>query len=118
MNPTFDQLPQAVKELFDKVENIERLLLSQSNELQPEADQLLTIQQAGEILHLTVPTMYGLVQRAEVPVCKRGKRLYFSKQELTNWIMSGRKKTIQEISEETDSYLNSTRRKWSQGKNK
>ena len=106
MNPTFDQLPQAVKELFEKVENIERLLLSQSNELQPEADQLLTIQQAGEILHLTVPTMYGLVQRAEVPVCKRGKRLYFSKQEITAWVMAGRKKTASEIEVEADNYIN------------
>ena len=111
MNPTFDQLPQAVKELFDKVENIERLLLSQSNELQPEADQLLTIQQAGEILHLTVPTMYGLVQRAEVPVCKRGKRLYFSKQELTNWIMAGRKKTIAEIDANVQTYISGHNRK-------
>jgi excisionase family DNA binding protein len=111
MNPTFDQLPQAVKELFDKVENIERLLLSQSNDPQPEADQLLTIGQASEILHLTVPTIYGLVQRAEVPVCKRGKRLYFSKQELTSWIMSGRKKTVAEIESEANAYMTANSRK-------
>ena len=105
MEMTFEKLPQAVKELFEKVDNIERLLLLQSNDQQPESDQLLTIQQAGEILHLTVPTIYGLVQRSEVPVCKRGKRLYFSKMELTSWIMSGRKKTVSEIDAEVDTCL-------------
>ena len=92
MEITFEKLPQAVTQLLDKLENIERLLLIKSNTPQPESDILLTIKQAAEILHLSVPTIYGLVQRAEVPVCKRGKRLYFSRQELTTWIMAGRKK--------------------------
>jgi len=99
MEITFEKLPQAVTQLFDKLENLERLILSQNNAPQPEEDKLLTIREAAEILHLTVPTVYGLVQRSEVPVCKRGKRLYFSKQELVSWIMSGRKKTIVEIDE-------------------
>ena len=77
MEPTFDKLPQAVNQIYDKLENIERLLLSISNDSQPEPDSLLTIKQAAEILHLSVPTIYGLVQRSEVPVCKRGKRLYW-----------------------------------------
>jgi len=67
----------------------------------------LTIREAAEILHLTVPTVYGLVQRSEVPVSKRGKRLYFSKQELTAWIMSGRKRTNSEIDADTEHYIQS-----------
>ena len=59
----------------------------------PQADELLTIKQAAEILSLSVPTIYGLVSRREIPVNKRGKRLYFSKTELTQWIKDGRKKT-------------------------
>ncbi|MCX6243687.1 MAG: helix-turn-helix domain-containing protein [Bacteroidetes bacterium] len=110
MEITFDQLPKAVSQLYDKLETIERLLLAKSDDPQPESDQLLTIQQAAEVLHLTVPTMYGLVQRASIPVCKRGKRLYFSKQELTSWIMAGRKKTISEIDAEAENYLSSRKR--------
>jgi excisionase family DNA binding protein len=110
MEITFEKLPQAVTQLFDKLENLERLILSQNNAPQPEEDKLLTIREAAEILHLTVPTVYGLVQRSEVPVCKRGKRLYFSKQELVSWIMSGRKKTIVEIDEETDQFIQSRNR--------
>jgi len=106
MEITFEKLPQAVTQLFDKLETIERLLISQNNNPQPEEDKLLTIREAAEILHLSVPTVYGLVQRSEVPVCKRGKRLYFSKQELIGWIMSGRKKTNSEINAEADDYIN------------
>ncbi|MDP1621681.1 MAG: helix-turn-helix domain-containing protein [Bacteroidales bacterium] len=111
MEPTFDKLPQAVNQIYDKLENIERLLLSISNDSQPEPDSLLTIKQAAEILHLSVPTIYGLVQRSEVPVCKRGKRLYFSKQELTTWIMAGRKKTAAEINEEAETYIRNANRR-------
>jgi excisionase family DNA binding protein len=106
---TFEQLPQAISQLQDKLENIERLLLSQDHTPPPEEDKLLTIREAAEVLHLTVPTVYGLVQRSEVPVSKKGKRLYFSKKELTAWIMSGRKKTISEIEEGTEQYIQSRR---------
>jgi excisionase family DNA binding protein len=64
----------------------------QSNEPQPDPDQLLTIQQAAEFLSLSVPTLYGYVSRKAIPFYKRSKRLYFSKQELTDWVKAGRKK--------------------------
>jgi excisionase family DNA binding protein len=105
MEFTFEQLPKAVTQLFDKLENIERLLLSKG-EQQPETDKLLNIQEAGQLINLTVPTIYGLVSRSEIPVCKKGKRLYFSKQELTEWIRAGRKKTATEIAAEAQEYIN------------
>lgn len=71
----------------------------------PETDQLLTIQQAADFLHLSVPTIYGLVSKSEIPCMKRGKRLYFSKDEISNWIKAGRKKTIAELDSEADAYL-------------
>lgn len=106
MEITFETLPKAVCQLYDKLDSIERLLLEQSNEPQPEPEQLLSIQQAGEFLRLAVPTLYRLVQRAEIPVCKRGKRLYFSKQELTEWIKAGRKKTLAETEKLAEIYIN------------
>lgn len=106
MNPlTFEQLPQAVSELATKLDKIERLLLSQANSAPPESDQFLTIKQVAEMICLKVPTIYGLVQRAEIPVCKRGKRLYFSKQEIMDWLKAGKKKTNAEIHQQADTYL-------------
>ena len=101
---TFEQLPSAFVTLYNKVESIERLLL-RDYDPQPEAEIFLTIQQAAEFLKLSVPTLYGLVSKATIPVSKRGKRLYFSKQELTAWIKTGRKKTFTEIQVEVQSFI-------------
>jgi excisionase family DNA binding protein len=101
---TLENLPKAVANLTETVSEIKRMLLEKSNE-QPEADHLLTIQQAAELITLSVPTIYGLVHKATIPVMKRGKRLYFSKQELIAWVKAGRKKTLSEISAESHTYL-------------
>ncbi len=102
--PTFEQLPEAVLQLHEKLNNIEQLLLNQEKG-QTQEDQILTIQQASEVINLSVPTIYGLVQRSALPVSKQGKRLYFSKAELIDWIKQGRKKTAQEISAEADAFI-------------
>jgi excisionase family DNA binding protein len=100
---TFEKLPKAVSEIFDKLDNIEKLLNIQN---QPQlVDELLTIQQAGEFIKLTVPTIYSLVSRNNIPFSKKGKRLYFSKSDLSNWIKEGRNKTISELGKEAHSYL-------------
>lgn len=70
-----------------------------------EGDELLTIQQAADLLKLSVTTIYGLVSKAEIPVNKRGKRLYFSKGELTAWVKEGRKKTLTEIQEAAHKHI-------------
>lgn len=96
---TFDQLPDAVRKLQDKLDHIEQLLLERAENTSPETDELLTIGQAAELLNLSVSTLYGKVSRAEIPVNKRGKRLYFYRSELFEWIKAGRKKTRSEIRE-------------------
>jgi hypothetical protein len=111
MNLTFEQLPQAVDQLNERLDRIEQLLLPKGKDSQPDPDELLNIQQAAEVLHLSVPTVYGLVQHASVPVCKRGNRLYFSKHELTSWILSGRKKTVSEIESEANQYISTRKAK-------
>ena len=98
---TFDQLPQAVSQLHEKLSNIEQLLL-QANHHLPETDELLTITQAAKFLNLSVPTIYGKVSRKDIPVNKQGKRLYFYKSELADWVKAGRKKTISEIRQEAE----------------
>jgi excisionase family DNA binding protein len=71
---------------------------------QPATDQLLTISQVAEFLSLSVPTVYGLVSRSVIPCMKKGKRLYFSKDEISDWIKTGKKKTICELSADVDSF--------------
>ena len=110
-NLTFDQLPQAVCDLYGKLESIEQLLLANNPNVKQEAEDLLTIEQACDFLLLSKPTLYGYVSKNTIPFCKRpgSKRLWFSKQELTDWIKAGRKQTIAEIKTEVEQSL--TRKK-------
>ena len=81
---------------------------------QPE--QLLTIQEAAEFLSLTVPTMYSKVSKGELPVMKRGKRLYFSRTELLEYVKTGRKKSNAEIEQEAKAYLSNNKKGLNNGK--
>lgn len=90
MKLTFEQLPDAVSRLFDKMEDIERLLQIKYKNTVPASDDLLIIQQAAEFLHISRHTVYGLASRRKIPHMKKGKRLYFSKKDLTEWIAEGR----------------------------
>lgn len=85
-----------------KAVNFER----NSNE---DPEQVFTIQQAAEFLNLTVPTMYSKSSKGELPVMKRGKRLYFSKQELTKYLQAGRKKFFADVAAEADAYLSNNK---------
>ena len=65
-------------ELETLIENSLRKILSVQQKIPiNEADKLLTIRQVAEVLTLSVPTIYGLVSRSEIPCMKKGKRLYF-----------------------------------------
>lgn len=61
---------------------------------------ILTVPQAAELLHLAVPTIYGLLHRRELPSMKRGNRVYFKRSELMQYLEQGRKKTSAEIQNE------------------
>lgn len=97
---TFEKLPDAISQLLKRVEDLEVLIKSLQKNIPEEQDEFLTIEQTSKILSLSVPTIYGLVSRTEIPVLKRGKRLYFSKQEIFNWIKQGRKKTWYDLKNE------------------
>lgn len=103
---TFEQMPEALARVLSELSELRGLITQQQQQPTEQHDQLLTIQQAAELLTLSVPTIYGLVNRSAIPYSKPGKRLYFSKQELTEWIKSGRKKTTAEIEAEATNYVN------------
>lgn len=104
MDITFETLPKAVTTLQESVNEIKRLLLVKSNEPQTETDELLTVQDTAKFLSLSVPTVYGLISKGELPVMKRSKRCYFSKVELINYLKQGRKKTLAETASEAEQY--------------
>lgn len=109
---TFEQMPVLLSEQRDEIMALRHMLI-ETNEmvkriLQPDPlPDLMTIKQAGEYLSLTTPTMYNKVSRNQLPYMKRGKKLYFSRAELTEYLKAGRNKTADELIEEVESYLES-----------
>lgn len=102
---TLETLPKAFTHLTNEVSEIKRLLLEKSNEQPTETDELLTVQDTAKFLSLSVPTVYTLISRRDVPFMKRSKRVYFSKLELINYLKLGRKKTMAETASEAENYL-------------
>jgi excisionase family DNA binding protein len=84
----------------ERLSNIEALLLELKNTPRnsevTEKDELLTVEETAKFLSLSVPTVYGLISKGELPVMKRSKRCYFSKVELLAYLKAGRKRTLAE----------------------
>lgn len=78
-------------------------------------DRLLTVAEAATLLRLAVPTIYGLVQRNQIPYIKKTKRLYFSERMLKAWLEKGENDGPGEIDRAVDTYL--TLRKSNRKKN-
>lgn len=105
-NLTFNDLPQVVAQLAGEISTLKNLIeeIRHTNQ-HPEPDELMTIKQAGEFLHLTVQTLYNKVSKNEIPFMKRGKRLYFSKDELTEYLKKGSNKMQSDIDREVNEFL-------------
>ena len=105
-NLTFDKLPEAVTMLTKEVSELKRLFIEkQDKKPTKQEEKFLTVQESAQFLNLTVPTIYSKVSKGELPVMKRGKRLYFSSLELMEYLKEGRKKSNAEIEKEAEAYL-------------
>lgn len=64
--------------------------------------ELFTVPQAATFLSLSIPTIYGLIHKGEIPNMKQGKRCYFLKSDLMKYLEQGRRKSNAEIKKEAD----------------
>jgi excisionase family DNA binding protein len=88
----FNNLPEALFKLFGELSKIKELILESSTD--NGVDQLLTIQEASLLLHVQKQTLYSYVSKRVIPFHKKAGRLYFSKNELIEWIKSGNKRVF------------------------
>ncbi len=86
--PTFDQLPELVSRLHDKIVSLEETILRQASNT-PDAE-ILPLEEAAKLLDLKPATIYGLVHARKIPFLKRAKKLYFRRSALIKWLESGR----------------------------
>ena len=94
-------LSKKIEELTIKIENIEKLLLSQKNVLNFSEVKLYT--------NLSKSYLYELTSSGGIPCYKpNGKQLYFKRQEIEDWLLSNRKATNIELDELASSHISIT----------
>jgi excisionase family DNA binding protein len=69
---------------------------------QDNSNLYVGIEEASALVSLSINTVYGKVSRREIPHYKRGKKLYFLKEELQNWIGSEKVLSASEIKKQLD----------------
>ena len=79
---------------------VRKAIREQTNKTEAEEVIFLNIKQASQLLNLARQTIYGLTSKNEIPFLKRGKKLYFKKSELEQWINEGKQKSITEFRNE------------------
>ena len=77
----------------------------------------LTVQQAADLLDVTTATIYDLVHKRRIPSHRPGKRLYFLRPELMDWIRNGRRMTTDELAISAGSRLTRQSNTPKKGKN-
>lgn len=85
---TFDSLPGIVAEMNRKLD----LLLAGKNPVENDKDRLMTMDELQNYLpeHPAKPTVYGWVNDRKIPFEKFGRRLWFKKSSIDEWLENGR----------------------------
>jgi excisionase family DNA binding protein len=105
-NLTFDQLPQAVALLLEKVSRIEKMLSGLPIENQQEYQPMLTTAQAAKYMDLSMSALYKLTHRKELPVYKpTGGKIYFKREEIDAYLAKCRICSQEEIEKEALNYV-------------
>lgn len=81
---------------------------------QPQAEQsnpkkILNFEEACTYLSISKSHGYKLTSKGLIPHSKRGKRIYFQKSELEQWLLSNKVETVSDMKQEMDNYLNGKR---------
>ena len=102
---TFDNLPKAIAYLIQEMGDIKLLLQQRELQAVQMKKNPINITEACKIIGKAKPTVYGLVQKKMIPCYKTGKMLYFFEDELLDWILKSKRKTLYEIDLEAKAYL-------------
>ena len=86
-----DQLEKIVEKVVRMVLKDTILKSTQDSKSEPE---ILSTKQAAEYLNIPQATLYFYTCKRMIPFSKKGKRVYFNKTDLSEWVESGRKKVL------------------------
>lgn len=84
--------------LIERLNRIEELLLNQKT--------ILNIEELARYASLSTSHLYKLTSRGDIPHYKpTGKKLYFKKDEIDEWLLRNKKNSHDEIDDMAENYL-------------
>lgn len=116
---TFNDMPQIIGKIFQKIERVEQILNNIQEEIEEKKDSSLsaehipmTLDESCEFLRMKKSTMYYHLGKGNIPGTKKGKNYILYKDELLKWTELGRidvaMRTAEQINED---YLKTIKRK-------
>ena len=89
---TFEQLPQAVSTLIERVEQlagkVDEVLCKAAGK-DTSKRSLLSLEEVAALLGKSASTIYAMTSDKRIPYHKRGNKLYFFEDEVIAWIKQG-----------------------------
>jgi excisionase family DNA binding protein len=82
-----------IKQLFNKLENIEKILYTKKY----KDIEFLDINEAANFLRLKKSTLYQLVFKRRIPYYKKTKILLFKKSDLIDWVEQKKVSSLVEV---------------------
>jgi excisionase family DNA binding protein len=99
---TFEQIPSFLAFLGEKINTIEeRVSISALNTT--EIERPTDVEGAADHVSLDYQTIYRLVREKKIPFYKQGRKLYFYRSELNEWIRSGKPGLSEELQAKAES---------------
>ncbi len=89
----------------NEIKEIKKLLLEQ----QLQQKEILTLEEASKYLQVSKSCLYKMTSKKEIPFyIPGGKKIYFRKSELDEWVFNSKVSSSNEFENEIDSYLSRT----------
>ncbi len=103
---SFNELPQAMSYLIQKVDKLENLLSSVRSE-QIDSDKWFNVEELSAYLpdKPARQTVYGWIGQRLIPYHKKGKKLQFLKSEIDSWLIADKRKCSAELQAEAAEFV-------------
>jgi excisionase family DNA binding protein len=97
----------------------DELILERLSQIEQKIDEqallqksVLNFNEACRYLEISPSHLYKLTSTRQIPhFCPQGKKLYFNRQELEDWLQRNRQSTTEEIDKEATDYVISHKRR-------
>ena len=113
-NISFEAMPQLLGQLGEKVDALTAKIEELSHNLNnphplKKEEELVGINIAAKILHLSESRVHALVQEGRLPYYKPGRKLLFLPSELQKWLLDGKRTGQPSIETQMESMLKGMR---------